>query len=272
MVRGVLVLSLSVLCLQTPVSRAAQAAQVDQIELQWVVCEPDAASALRKLKAPAAAQRPAVQRSVYYLETPALALRKAGYSARVRSKGRERAGRSGAYKVTLKFKLRSESEIPWDYLVDKDHKCEYDAYAGGRRVLGCSLHREVDGRAEGEPLERPYLSKRQRELVEWDLGRDVGPELLLLGPLQNEVYEWQQTLGLGSFELTLDSVASAGEAPSLELSTRVKLDERAAGERALSAWIKTSSVTLCPAQTGKTAALVDRLLSKRNRRSPRLQR
>lgn len=218
---------------------------LSNVELEWVVCEPNEATLFQKLKT---SEGDPENRDVYYMETPDFTLFNKGAVVRTRIKNK-------SMRTSTKVHFQNEAQIPWDFLGDKDYKCEKDYYIDSPR-LGCSLFSTPS-------MFKQIPSESQKNFLRNEVGFYAFDQLKVLGPARSMVWGWQEDGVSG--ESKLDIVVEAIRAPkdylSIVLSVRVPLERQNEVFREVQSWLNRRKVQLCSGQSGKTRDLLE-VLSK----------
>lgn len=213
--------------------------RVKETELQWVVCESTAAKFFNKINI--APEAPKL-RDVYYTETPELDIYNHGAVIRTRvSKGENKK-----IKTAAKVNYEKEIQVPWNFLSDKEYKCEKDQYSSKEKI-GCSLYSHPSDLKNVDSLEQQEFIQRESGFQQWDKSS-------LLGPAQSSEWSWQEeSLNL---PLVLEKVQVSKYYFNLELSVRVDVDKSKKTFDRIQNWLVAHQVNLCPVQKGRTGELL----------------
>jgi hypothetical protein len=215
---------------------------LSKVELQWSLCEDDESAIFAKLGSPAGRPR---LRDVYYSETPGLDLFRSGGILRTRID-------DSKSKTAAKVKFRERAQVPEELLNDKATKCEWNAYPGVEEI-DCSLSHKYHDR-------NPMISHEQELFLAQITGFSSFSDLQNWGPAKSQEWEWHEPQI--EVDLTLESLRLDAQFLSLEISTRVPLAQKQVVFDKIHEWLKRNKINLCPAQKGKTEALLKALIGK----------
>lgn len=207
----------------------SQANGVKQSEIKWSICDRSSIEILTKFNLKIKKSK---NRLVSYFDDRSLTLYKRGIQIRKR-------GTLDDFELTVKAQYQTEEEIPWDWISDKNHKCEQDII-DIRSILACSIDSKFDPSV--------FMDKSQFDLIA-DRSSDVNfKQLFEYGPVKNTIWKLVYEKG----DMALEELELPYNINIHELSVRANREDIATIKSEIENRFLSLQINLCTEQKGKT--------------------
>lgn len=188
-------------------TNASAGNRIDDIELQWAVCEPTADSFLKKIGLNSEFKSTSTQT---YFDTIDLRLLQSGMAAR---QTRKLHDMKSEYKTKVKIEFRSESEIDWKLIAQLGGSCEYDQYGTLSRPR-CTIANKYATPDDPWSAEQEFIVQALRPGIKLE-------DLKSWGPFR--VQEWSAELSKSGNELTISEMETR-TGKLVEVSLRIPVE------------------------------------------------
>lgn len=227
---------------------ASAHADLENVEIQWAICEPSATGLLKKLGMKVEDESSYM---ISYFDSPDLALRANGVSARATQKTK---GHKTKYKSKIKVEFQNTGDIDWDWLANYDSKCEYDQY--GLVILPrCAVSNQpIKNGSLWSREQRNFLKKLKPavsldNLIQW--GPYPGHEISVSLPNELSATITEVTVGRSRTSM-------------MEFSIRVPVEEAASVHQNFSRFLHSRGILICEKQHGLFERLLELAISERH--------
>lgn len=208
-------------------------------EVKWSICDGTSNEILTKLNQKVKKSK---SRFVSYFDNRSLTLYTRGIQIRKR-------GNLDDFELTVKAQYQTVDDVPWNWLSDKNYKCEQDII-GLKSILACSIDSKFDSHAFMDQSQIDLISKSSSDV---DLNH-----LVEFGPVKNTSWKliYEQS------EMVLEELELPKNINIHELSIRVNTEDVSVVKNKIENLFSSVKINLCPEQKGKTIQVLEAFLNK----------